>query len=39
MQETQPVIEYYDQQEKLIHIDASKSVDEVQNILEVRLNE
>lgn len=39
MQETQPVIEYYDQQEKLIHIDASKSVDEVQNILEIRLNE
>jgi len=39
MQETQPVIEYYDQQKKLIHIDASKSVDEVQNKLEVQLND
>ena len=39
MKETQPVIEYYDQQKKLIHIDASKSVDEVQNKLEVQLND
>ena len=39
LQETQPVIEYYDQQNKLINIDGSKSVDEVQSKLEIRLND
>tara|TARA_B100001142_G_scaffold329305_1_gene392140 strand:+ start:4666 stop:5298 length:633 start_codon:yes stop_codon:yes gene_type:complete len=39
MQETQPVIEYYDQQNKLINIDGSKSVDEVQSKLEIQLND
>ena len=39
LQETQPVIEYYDQQNKLINIDGSKSVDEVQSKLEIQLND
>ena len=39
LQETQPVIEYYDQQNKLINIDGSKSVDEVQTKLEIQLND
>tara|TARA_Y100000748_G_scaffold169267_1_gene141573 strand:+ start:1200 stop:1832 length:633 start_codon:yes stop_codon:yes gene_type:complete len=39
MQETQPVIQYYDKQNKLITVDGSKSVDEVQSELEMALND
>ncbi len=39
MQETQPVIQYYDKQNKLITVDGSKSVDEVQSELEMELND
>ena len=39
MQETQPVIEYYEKQNKLITVDGSKSVDEVQSELEMELND
>ena len=39
MQETQPVIQYYDKQNKLITVDGSKSVDEVQSQLEMALND
>ena len=39
MQETQPVIQYYDKQNKLITVDGSKSVDEVESELEMALND
>ena len=39
MQETQPVIQYYAKQNKLITVDGSKSVDEVQSELEMELND
>ena len=39
MQETQPVIQYYAKQNKLITVDGSKSVDEVESELEMALND
>ena len=39
MQETQPVIQYYAKQNKLITVDGSKSVDEVEGELEMALND